>query len=203
MQLVKTERDNLLRPLQTVSGIVERRHTLPILANLLITKNGPDVSFLSTDLELQITTHGDFSINRVYDASPADVWAAWADPATKARWFIGPEGWQQVERTLDMRVGGIETLHGRFAGSGLETLFTARYHLVEPQARLVYVYDMHLNGRHHSVSVATVEFIGDPEGTRLRFTEQVTFVDGTDGRDGTLSRKRGTSAHLERLASAL
>ena len=40
MQLVKTERDNLLRPLQTVSGIVERRHTLPILANLLITKNG-------------------------------------------------------------------------------------------------------------------------------------------------------------------
>ncbi len=62
MQLVKTERDNLLRPLQTVSGIVERRHTLPILANLLITKNGADVSFLSTDLELQITTHADFGV---------------------------------------------------------------------------------------------------------------------------------------------
>lgn len=62
MQLVKTERDNLLRPLQTVSGIVERRHTLPILANLLITKNGPDVSFLSTDLELQITTRADFGV---------------------------------------------------------------------------------------------------------------------------------------------
>ncbi len=62
MQLVKTERDNLLRPLQTVSGIVERRHTLPILANLLITKTGADVSFLSTDLELQITTHADFGV---------------------------------------------------------------------------------------------------------------------------------------------
>ncbi|KQR79736.1 DNA polymerase III subunit beta [Burkholderia sp. Leaf177] len=60
MQLVKTERDNLLRPLQTVSGIVERRHTLPILANLLITKTGAGVSFLSTDLELQITTRADF-----------------------------------------------------------------------------------------------------------------------------------------------
>ena len=154
-------------------------------------------------LNAPITTHGDFSINRVYDASPADVWAAWADPETKARWFIGPDGWSQVERTLDMRVGGIEILHGRFAASGLETLFTARYHLVEPQARLVYVYDMHLSGKHHSVSVATVEFIGDPEGTRLRFTEQVTFVDGTDGRDGTLSRKRGTSAHLERIAGVL
>ncbi|MGI4858848.1 MAG: DNA polymerase III subunit beta [Janthinobacterium lividum] len=56
MQLVKTERDTLLRPLQTVCGIVERRHTLPILANLVITKNGPSLSFLSTDLELQVTT---------------------------------------------------------------------------------------------------------------------------------------------------
>ncbi|ANC44717.1 DNA polymerase III subunit beta [Pandoraea pnomenusa] len=59
MQLVKTQRDNLLRPLQIVSGIVERRHTLPILANLLIRKHGQDISFLSTDLELQITTTAD------------------------------------------------------------------------------------------------------------------------------------------------
>jgi DNA polymerase-3 subunit beta len=40
MQLVKTQRDTLLRPLQIVSGIVERRHTLPILANILIRKDG-------------------------------------------------------------------------------------------------------------------------------------------------------------------
>jgi uncharacterized protein YndB with AHSA1/START domain len=158
---------------------------------------------MTSPLSAPITTHGDFSINRVYDASPADVYAAWIDNETKARWFIGPEGWRQVERTLDVRVGGIEILHGRFAANGLETLFTARYHLVEPQQRLVYVYDMHLSGRHHSVSVASVEFIGDPEGTRLRFTEQVTFVDGTDGRDGTLARKRGTAAHLERIAGVL
>lgn len=57
MQLVKTHRDTLLRPLQIVSGIVERRHTLPILANILIRKDGEKVSFLSTDIEVQITTH--------------------------------------------------------------------------------------------------------------------------------------------------
>jgi DNA polymerase III subunit beta len=57
MQLVKTQRDTLLRPLQIVSGIVERRHTLPILANILIRKEGERVSFLSTDIEVQITTH--------------------------------------------------------------------------------------------------------------------------------------------------
>jgi len=56
MQLVKTQRDALLRPLQIVSGIVERRHTLPILANILIRKEGPDLTFLSTDIEVQITT---------------------------------------------------------------------------------------------------------------------------------------------------
>jgi DNA polymerase-3 subunit beta len=56
MQLVKTTRDTLLRPLQIVSGIVERRHTMPILANILIRKDGESVSFLSTDTEVQITT---------------------------------------------------------------------------------------------------------------------------------------------------
>ena len=57
MQLVKTSKDALLRPLQIVSGIVERRHTLPILANILIRKDGEKISFLSTDIEVQITTH--------------------------------------------------------------------------------------------------------------------------------------------------
>jgi DNA polymerase-3 subunit beta len=59
MQLVKTSRDALLKPLQTVSGIVERRHTLPILANILIKKDGPKVSMLSTDIEVQITTNAE------------------------------------------------------------------------------------------------------------------------------------------------
>jgi len=158
---------------------------------------------MTSPLSSPITTHGDFSINRVYDASPADVYAAWSDPGKRSRWFVGPEGWAQVERTLDLRVGGQETLHGRFAATGVETLFSARYHVVEPAARVVYVYDMHLGGQHHSVSIACLEFIGDPDGTRLRFTEQVTFVDGTDQRAGSVQRKRGTAAHLERLAAVL
>ncbi len=57
MQLVKTGRDEILRPLQTVSGIVERRQAVPILANILIRKQGNDISFLSTDTEIQIITH--------------------------------------------------------------------------------------------------------------------------------------------------
>ena len=62
MQLVNTARDSLLKPLQVVSGIVERRHTLPILANLLLRKQGERVSFISTDIEIQITTNANFGV---------------------------------------------------------------------------------------------------------------------------------------------
>lgn len=56
MILIKAQRDALLKPLQTVAGIVERRHTLPILSNILVEKNGSRVSFCSTDIEMQIKT---------------------------------------------------------------------------------------------------------------------------------------------------
>jgi DNA polymerase-3 subunit beta len=55
MILIKATRDAILKPLQQVAGIVEKRHTLPILSNILITKQGPKVSFISTDIEMQIT----------------------------------------------------------------------------------------------------------------------------------------------------
>ena len=53
MHLVTAERDALLKPIQTVSGIVERRHTLPILSNLLLTKKDGELTFLATDIEVQ------------------------------------------------------------------------------------------------------------------------------------------------------
>jgi len=59
MQLVKAPRDALLRPLQVVSGIVERRQTLPILANVLLRRDGERLSFMATDLEIQIQTGAD------------------------------------------------------------------------------------------------------------------------------------------------
>jgi len=59
MVLIKTHRDTLLAPLQSVSGIVERRHTLPILSNVLLEKKGDRLTLLATDIEIQITTATD------------------------------------------------------------------------------------------------------------------------------------------------
>jgi len=55
MLLIQINRDALLKPLQSVIGIVERRHTLPILSNVLIEKNQDILSVVATDLEIQIT----------------------------------------------------------------------------------------------------------------------------------------------------
>lgn len=53
---IQCKKETLLEPLVSVSGIVERRHTLPILSNILIKKSGDTLSFLATDIEIQIST---------------------------------------------------------------------------------------------------------------------------------------------------
>ena len=56
MIVLKAPQEKLLSTLQAVAGIVERRHTLPILANVLMRKNGPNVEFTTSDLEIQVRT---------------------------------------------------------------------------------------------------------------------------------------------------
>ena len=62
MHLKQLARDGLLKPLQAVSGIVERRHTLPILSNVLVEQSGGKLSVTATDLEIQITAHSDVAV---------------------------------------------------------------------------------------------------------------------------------------------
>ena len=56
MLFIKSNRDNLLKPLQIVTGIIEQRNTLPILSNVLIQKNQEKIFFIGTDLGIQIKT---------------------------------------------------------------------------------------------------------------------------------------------------
>lgn len=57
MFIDKIEKEKLLKPLQMISGVVERKQPLPILSNILIEKDGVDFRFVATDLEIQISTH--------------------------------------------------------------------------------------------------------------------------------------------------
>ncbi len=55
MTLIKINRESLLKPLQAVSGIIERRHTLPILSNVLLLREADSISLIATDIEIEIT----------------------------------------------------------------------------------------------------------------------------------------------------
>lgn len=143
--------------------------------------------------------HGSFTIERLFDASPARVFKAFADPASKARWFVGPNGWEAVERRLDFRPGGEEVAHGRFPDGG-ESRFVARYHEIIPNQRLVYVYDMYFAGVFLSVSLVTIELTPSGDRTALRITEQGVYINGQDGNE---SRREGTEYLIDRIAANL
>lgn len=145
-------------------------------------------------------THASFVIERTYDASPARVFAAFADPEAKARWFAGSPGdWESAQYELDFRVGGQERAGGGPAGGPIHT-FEARYQDIVPDERIVVTYDMHLDDKRISVSLMTVEFKPEAEGTRLVLTEQDAFLDGYDD---PAERERGTRELLDALEAEI
>lgn len=143
--------------------------------------------------------HATFCIERTYPVPPAQTFAAWASAEAKAKWFAGPEGFECYERSMDFRSGGAERLWGRHPG-GKVSDFQARYFEVIPDERIIYAYEMYMNEAKISVSLATIEFKGAGEGTRLVMTEQGAFLDGYDDAG---SREHGTRWLLENLAAAL
>jgi uncharacterized protein YndB with AHSA1/START domain len=144
-------------------------------------------------------THATFVIERIYDAAPRRVFAAWSDPAAKRRWFVGPSDWEDTGYSLDFRVGGREHSSGGPKGGPIHS-YDAIYQDIVPNERIIISYDMHLDGNHISVSLATVELKPSGKGTRLTFTEQGAFLDGYDDSG---SRERGTKDLLEALGKAL
>lgn len=145
-------------------------------------------------------THSTFVIDRTYDAPPGRVWAAWSTEEGKSRWFGGDSAaWTSLERAMDFRVGGREKAIGKWR-SGTVSAFDALYWDIIPGERIVYTYEMHIDDRKISVSLATVEFRPEGQGTRLTVTEAGAFLDGYDDAG---SREHGTRALLGQLEASL
>ena len=144
--------------------------------------------------------HGTFDLERTYDAAPAQVWKALTDPTAKGKWFGAPsESVEIIDRALDVRPGGRERLEGRWGGRVVSIYESTFYDVIENE-RLVYCYEMHLNGRKISVSVATLQLKAVGKRTRLQLTEQGAFLDGYDDAS---ARERGTSELLDALGKTL
>lgn len=123
--------------------------------------------------------HGGFVIERTFDAAPARVFEAWADPAIKQRWFVDGEGWVLSEYQHDFRVGGRE--HGRFSqAEGPVFINDTVYFDIVENSRIAFAYSMSTDKGPFSVSLATVEFLAQGDGTKLIFTESGAFFDKFD-----------------------
>ena len=144
-------------------------------------------------------THATFAIERVYPAAPARVFAAFADPQLKARWFAAPESFEQGTFALDFRVGGLEVNTGGPPGGPLYT-YVATYAEIVPAERIVTSYTMDMDDTRISVSVATFEFAADGDGTRFVLTEHGAFL---DGHDTPAAREHGSGELLDALGEDL
>ena len=143
--------------------------------------------------------HGSFTIERVYDASVPVVFNAFANSDAKARWFSAPVECTDVIREHNFCVGGRDRLKATWPG-GRVTDFRSEYRDIIDDERILYVYDMYVDGKKISVSLATVQFHKAGKGTGLVVTEQGAFLDGYDDAG---SREHGTGVLLDQLGRSL
>lgn len=152
-------------------------------------------------------THATFVLEREYPVPVDRVWAAFADPELKDQWF-GSEDFVDVERSEDFRVGGVSIDNGRNGADGPLSEFRATYTDITTSERIVYTYDMWLDGVHASTSITTIVFepVDDGgAGTRLTFTEQGVHLDGVHGPgpQAAAGREAGTSDLLDAIGKLL
>lgn len=148
----------------------------------------------------QTVQHGSFTIERLFDATPAQVFAAWANPEIKQRWFVcNDDSWGPTEHQLDFRVGGRE-LNSGGPRNGPIHVYDARYEDIVPGTRIVLAYTMTLGETRISASLLTVELLPAGSGTRLVLTEQIAVLDSRYPVEG---REHGTRELLDNLDAEL
>ncbi len=143
--------------------------------------------------------HSTFVIERTYPASAKRVFSAFADRAKKLRWFVEGEGFVIDDFKMDFRVGGLESSHFRYK-DGPTISFDATYQDIIPDRRIVNVYSMTVGDKRISSSLVTIVLIPMENETKLIFTEQGAYFDGTEDVKG---REEGCRAQLEELAKEL
>ena len=151
-----------------------------------------------------MTVHETFSIERRYPKPPQAVFAAFADPAKKRRWYA-EGGTSTVERfDMDFRVGGAEQVVYRMGDATPfpGTLLTAdgRIEDLVADRRIVMSSTMTLGERRISSALITFELQADGDGTRLICTHQAVFYEGADGPE---MRKDGWRKLLDQLGVEL
>jgi len=148
--------------------------------------------------------HNTFVIERSYPHTPEVVFAAFADPIQKRRWYGESETHDVEEFTMDFKVGGREQFRYRFREGtpfpGVELASSGHFYDIVPNQRIVTASNMAIGGRPISISLVTIEFLPTATGTDLVLTHQAAFFEGSDGPQ---MRQDGWRKLLDSLESAL
>jgi len=152
-------------------------------------------------MEEQAVIHSTFVIERSYPAAPKRVFAAFADPAQKRRWFVEGDHGEVESYELEFRVGGKEQVRVRLGPGtpvqGLVCTNDISYLDIIPDRRVVTASTMSLGEKCISASLVTFEFLPSKAGTDLVFTHQGAFFEGADGPE---MREEGWRKILDELA---
>jgi uncharacterized protein YndB with AHSA1/START domain len=142
--------------------------------------------------------HTTFVIEKDLPGSTRHAFRFWSEFDFKRKWTSCHTDWTVLEDTFDFRSGGSEVTRWRMP-EGQVFGFRAHYFQIVPAARIIYAYEMTLGRTTVSTSLATVEFAVQGGVTKMTFTEQAAFLDGSD----PAIRSSGTEMGFDRLVAVM
>lgn len=149
----------------------------------------------------EIIQRGSFDIEQIYPKPPARVFAAFADPNQKRRWFADGLDHDVEHFAMQFEVGGREQARFQLKPGnpyhGTALIHEGVFLDIVPERRIVMASTMAFGDHRFSASLATFQFeaVGH-EGTRLLFNHQSVFFEGADGPE---RRKEGWQKLLAKL----
>ncbi len=139
--------------------------------------------------------HHTFVIEREFAYDPSLVFFAYSNPDAKKEWFSGPPDWEAGPSSFDFSVGGRETSSGGPKGGPMH-IYNGTFLEIVPNERVINAFAMFADETILTTSMGTTEFRAGGKGTRLKYTEQIAFLDGADHLP---DRIQGTEAMFDLL----
>ena len=155
-------------------------------------------------MESAAVTHDTFVLRRTYSLPAARLFAAFADPDKKRRWYAEADTHHVELFEMDFRVGGVERFSYRFAEGtpfpGVELSSEGAFQEIADGRMIVTTSRISLGGRCISATLVTIELFPTDHGCELVCTHQGAFFEGSDGPQ---MRKAGWEALLDKLSQQL
>jgi uncharacterized protein YndB with AHSA1/START domain len=136
-------------------------------------------------------------VERSYDHPVSLVFWAFTNLEAKTVWYGGEGKWEVTKHTLDFTVGGWENWRGRPNADAPWMTNDALYLDILPDERIIYQYNMTMNGKLFTVSQQVLEFSARGAGSHIKLTEQILYIDGVDHHEDRVQGTEGMLASLD------